>query len=289
MIAVVDTYPEFAKYLSKYVHRSVQDRMDGWLTYHMAGYPELRAKCIDDYSVQGIDWRQIAAECVFPLLSPENITRFETAHHNLLQAVHKLQSAFYRHFGLDRNIVAVIYCGLGNGAGWATDYCGCDAVLFGLENIVDLNWLEKDVLEGLFAHELCHIAHRWLRGEALAQEYADPAQQAVWQLYIEGFAQRYQQVLCGREYYHQDQDGWLDWCQRNQQRLKELYLERLENELPVTEFYGNWHSIEGYSDTGYYLGCEFVKFLEDYLSLQQIAVLTIDELSHYAAKFLKTK
>jgi len=42
----------------------------------------------------------------------------------------------------------------------------------------------------------------------------DAKQAFVWQLFTEGIAMYFEQVLVGDlEYYHQNRDGWRDWCE----------------------------------------------------------------------------
>jgi len=94
--------------------------------------------------------------------------------------------------GVKGNVNLVIYIGLGNGAGWATDYAGSPAILFGLENIAALNWDDQMSLQSLAAHELGHLVHqaRLSKEEWLA---LDESEQAAghFRLYAEGFAERF--------------------------------------------------------------------------------------------------
>lgn len=54
------------------------------------------------------------------------------------------------------------------------------------------------------------------------------------------------------------------------------------------DFFGDWCAWRGHSDTGYYLGCEFVKHLMERLPLSEAVTLSIPEVaaafSEYALK-----
>ena len=85
-----------------------------------------------------------------------------------------------------------------------------------------------------------------------------------------------EQLLCGdREFYHQNTNDWLDWCKNNQKRMYQLFLTKIKNEESTQGFFGDWNSIEGKSDVGYYLGCELVKHLSLQYSLKELANLNL--------------
>ena len=50
--------------------------------------------------------------------------------------------------------------GLCNGAGWATSLDGRDAVLLGIEKIIELNWQDESAMQALIFHEIGHIWHK---------------------------------------------------------------------------------------------------------------------------------
>ena len=83
-----------------------------------------------------------------------------------------------------------------------------------------------------------------------------------------------EQLLCGDpDFYHQDKDGWLDWCRINRNHLFAEYLKRVKNGENTQQFFGDWNSFEGKSDIGYYLGGELIKYLSKDRSLSEIANL----------------
>lgn len=63
-------------------------------------------------------------------------------------------------FGRELNVEIVLYLGLCNAAGWATQINGKDTILLGVEKIIELNWQNINELYGLIYHELGHIYHK---------------------------------------------------------------------------------------------------------------------------------
>lgn len=49
--------------------------------------------------------------------------------------------------GVETDII--LYLGLCNGAGWATSLDGRDAVLLGIEKIIELNWQDESAMQAL--------------------------------------------------------------------------------------------------------------------------------------------
>ena len=60
--------------------------------------------------------------------------------------------------GVETDII--LYLGLCNGAGWATSLDGRDAVLLGIEKIIELNWQDESAMQALIFHEIGHIWHK---------------------------------------------------------------------------------------------------------------------------------
>lgn len=152
----------------------------------------------------------------------------------------------------------VLYLGLCNGAGWATSVKGKKVVLLGIEKILELGWTDERSMAGLVYHELGHLWHFALRKTETVLD--SPASRGLWQLYTEGVAMYFEQLLWEEpDFYHQDRNGWLAWCKNNQSRLFREYLRRVENEESVQDFFGDWCSFEEKSDVGYYLGAVLVR------------------------------
>lgn len=93
-------------------------------------------------------------------------------------------------------------------------------------------------------------------------------------------------ILCQDDrYYHQNQNGWLDWCKENEAEIKREYLRRVDKNISTQVFFGDWCSYKNHSDVGYYLGCEFVKYLQRQYSLVDIASLNVNQLYNHFKEF----
>ncbi|MDX1415227.1 MAG: hypothetical protein R3293_13610 [Candidatus Promineifilaceae bacterium] len=237
----------------------------------MSAWPELLTKQRDDYAEQGEDWRDFAREHVFPYLDQRLPAMIET--HGKLPAVcEEIFSRSQKAIGLDCDVVVVFYIGIGCGAGWVTTYAGQPAVLFGLENIAEEGWSGLESLHGLVAHELGHVAHFYWRDLRMLPKGTD----AWWQLYIEGFAMVCEQLTLAQESWHMQgrrNAGWLKWCQANRGWLAAEFMLRADKGESMRPFFGSWYDLQGYKQTGYYLGHEFISSLATKKSLQEIACL----------------
>lgn len=98
-----------------------------------------------------------------------------------------------------------------------------------------------------------------------------------WQLYTEGFAQRCEHLILGRDSWHEAKDesaGWLEWCQNNQAHLAAEFLLTVQTGKDLRPFFGSWFDIQGHSQTGYFLGHQAILALEarGYM-MKEIAVI----------------
>lgn len=161
---IIDTYPSFIEFWDR-----VRDL-----------WPELLEKQITEYKNDGLDWKVIAKERIFPLI-PGYLDKFKQARDNLLEVASYAYKYASGVFDIDFDVVFVIYVGIGLGAGWATTYDSKPACLFGLENIADLNWSDKETLAPLTAHELGHLIHiKWRENLGLSRGSG-----SLWNLYYE--------------------------------------------------------------------------------------------------------
>ncbi len=199
------------------------------------------------------------------------------AHNSFCKAVCGLAEKVREKLDCDLDTHIVLYLGLCSGAGWATDIDGVPAVLLGIEKIVELCWTDEKTVSALIYHELGHIWH--YRTRTVRTELKSPAEKALWQLYSEGIAMYAEQLICGGEnFYHQDKNGWLKWCTENRARLFGEFLKRVETGESVRCFFGDCNDFEGYSDVGYYLGCELVRSMVENRSLNEIANAELSEI-----------
>lgn len=172
-----------------------------------------------------------------------------------------LEERILRCFGRPLEADIILYPGLCNGAGWVTPLRGRDAILLGIEKIVELRWTSVDDMRGLIYHELGHVYQS--QYGVLEQECANDRQRFLWQLFTEGVAMHFELQLVGDgNYFHQDKDGWADWCGANLPQIKADFLADLDTmQWENQRWFGDWVSYEGRGDVGYYLGARFVDFI----------------------------
>ena len=269
---VLDTFPSFLSVWNERQPTAVDAQIEGWLERYMALYPELLRKQMDDYASLNEDWRVTASERIFPAL-PERLEAMQTARDNLLSVCSEVYERCVQAVQFKDDIVCVIYVGLGCGAGWANEYDGKPAILFGLENIAEEGWQERDALAGLTAHELGHLVHfEWRKQAEIAND-----DDSWWQLYTEGFAQRCESVILEEPSWHMRTDSkkhWYEWCEQNIGWLAAEFLRRIDQGEDMRPFFGSWFDLRGQKQTGYFLGHELIRTLQKKMSLREVALLT---------------
>ncbi len=270
VIEGIDTFPNFLHWWDKAYEQSINEQIESWSNEHLSCWPELLAKQIDDYAEQGLDWKKVAAEKVFPFLD-ERLTLMEEARNNLLELCPIIYSKAQQVLNIDTDILFVIHVGIGCGAGWATTFHSKPAILFGLENIAECGWSDISAIRGLISHELGHMIHYHWR----AQNNKEIGTGAWWQLYEEGFAQYCETLINESHMWHQAtaDNNWLEWCQSHKSWLAAKFLKTVSDDESVNPFFGSWFTIEGKSETGYFLGYEVIKEVEKEYSLREIALL----------------
>ena len=278
---IIDTYPEIVALCGANVTPCF--RLDAWRAYAERISPSLRQHVEADASAYDLP-RQVVPVVEAAWLQRD---KMETAHRSFLIAVESLPARIREAFGIDMDVDVVFYLGLCNGAGWATTLDGRDAVLLGIEKIVELDWVDERSMCALLYHELSHIWHR-LAGAA--QVARTPHEKGLLQLYREGFAMYGEQLLCGDDtYFHQDDGAWLPWCRENAAMLKDEYLRRIEAGESVQDFFGDWCRFLDHADVGYFLGCDFVRSMTRRFTPEQIARLDQDSLWREARAWAGTR
>ncbi|WP_150265990.1 hypothetical protein [Paenibacillus tepidiphilus] len=281
---IIDTFGSMIE-LREQILREPERYFDYWEDYAVNCFPEL--KHMLEVDSQAYDRERDIRPVALAVLT-SGWTLLQETHYHLETLIPEIQERFASLFPASREVLVYFYIGLCNGAGWATKVGNTNAVLLGAEKIVELKWHTREAISGLLCHELCHIAHSDLRRTVLDNTYSGMDQRAVWQLYIEGFAQRYEQVLLAQDdFYHQDDHGWLDGCQRNRAILAKEYLRRIRLRESVRDFFGDWNSFQGRPDTGYYLGREFIASLEPEYSVEELARFRSEEITPLLVAFLE--
>lgn len=121
-------------------------------------------------------------------------------------------------FGRELHVEIVLYLGLCNAAGWVTQINGKDISLLGVEKIIELNWQNISELYGLIYHKSGHIYHK--QYGCLKQYNDNNKKNFVWQLFTEGIAMHFEQVLVNDfNYYHKKKKDWRSWCQNHFQQI----------------------------------------------------------------------
>lgn len=269
-IEILDTFREFLQYRDQAHLLNINGQIEAWASRYMTAWPELLEKQVADYAGQGISWREIAAERVFPDMG-DRLPLMTSAHDNPIGVLPHVYRQFASRLDFASDAIFVLYVGIGCGAGWATEFRDTPAILFGLENIAELGWTSEDGLGGLAAHELGHLAHEMWRRQEKLEDATGP-----WgRLYEEGFAQSCEVLV--RDTWHEiqgpDSRGWLEDCRKNRSKLAKEFLSRVDGQRDVRGFFGSWFEVEGISQTGYYLGHEVVRSLIDRATLKQVALI----------------
>lgn len=259
-LEIKDTYPDFLSYWIEVGELPVEQKLEKWRSEYMEKYPSLLRKQIEDYENKGFDWKQDAKNKIFPHLQ-ERLPTMTKAKGNLREIIPVIYKRARDFFGLNPPITVVIYVGIGCGAGWSTALEGEPALLFGLESIAECGWGDNQSLEGLVAHELGHLFHEKIRKNSNLTFKKGP----LWRLYKEGIAKWSEFKLLNRESWYEarglNESGWLDWCKENRVWLAEKFLEAVEEGKSTDRFFGSWYEVEGWKQTGYFLGYEAVTHL----------------------------
>jgi hypothetical protein len=269
-LEIIDTFPAFLDYWEKTQDLPLDAQIEGWAQDYLSSWPELLTMQVEDYREQNIDWRSIARSRIFPNL-PELLPAMQEVQQNLLAEAENVFERAVSTLGLDLKAIFIIHVGIGCGAGWVTRYRGSPAILFGLENIAESGWHDRDVITGLVAHELGHLAHFTWRDQQGREICSGP----WWQLYEEGFAQHCESLIWPDCAWHQmkSDPNWLDWCRANCSWLAAEFLRRVDEGEPINPFFGSWFDLQGKKETGYFLGCEAIRHMAKKHTLEEMALL----------------
>jgi len=284
---LLDTFPSFQRYWRHARREGVTRQIEGWRDDYLAPFPELADQQIALYSDEGIDWRALARRRIFPTLG-ERLPSMARVRRNLVRAIPVAVERCRDRLGLDFSVTFVLHVGIGCGAGWATAFRGRPAVLFGMENAAELGWADPRTTVSLVEHELAHLLHDdWRRraGTTRLAVHRGP----WWQLYVEGWATRCEFLLGGVGLHHTTERtrDWLSWCQEHRSRLASLFLGTVAARRSTRRFFGSWHSIDGYIETGYFLGAEVLRDLGFRSSLRQTALWSADRFRRSARGSLR--
>ncbi|MGI5900630.1 MAG: hypothetical protein ACOX8S_12075 [Christensenellales bacterium] len=183
-------------------------------------------------------------------------------------------------FGKTLDVTIILYVGLCNGAGWVVNLESKQYVLLGIEKIIELDWCDINAMYGLIYHELGHIYQ--MQYGILTREYKG-TEAFLWQLFMEGIAMYFEQRLIGDDnFFHQNMNGWLEWCDTNIYNIKIDFNNDLTNMTSGNQrYFGDWVRYNGQSDVGYYLGARFVQWLNKRY--------TFDEMIHFDISIIRAE
>jgi hypothetical protein len=224
--------------------------------------PGAKDLCLNDMQ-EGIDAGFPWETSYLPVLDAviKDKTKFDQVIESFNLITENLEEKIVKRFGKSVDADVILYLGLCNGAGWVTLVDGKTTVLLGIEKILELNWQDINHMTGLIIHELGH-AYQDQYG-ILKREFDNNPDKFLWQLFTEGIAMVFEQEIAGSpEYFHQYDEEWKKWCDKNIDLIRKSFSDDLECMTNENQrYFGDWVRFEGYGDTGYYLGARFVRFL----------------------------
>ena len=262
--------------------------LEKWEAYMDAFLPKAKAPCLADMRQclkAGFCWETD----FFPVLNAVYRDQEErkAAIRTFRAVTEHLERKLIERFGRSVETDLILYLGLCNGAGWVTTLGGRSAVLFGIEKIMELGWYSADTMNGLVLHELGHVYQA--QYGVLERETHTLSDRFLWQMFTEGVAMVFEQELVGdAEYYHQDADGWKQWCDRNAVHIARSFQADLTRMTPETQrYFGDWVRFEGRGDVGYYLGARFVRYLLACDAFDRVIGYEVETVAAAFADFLR--
>ena len=215
---------------------------------------------------------------ILPIINAvhENVNLKEL-HTSFCAVTSDLNEKICNRFDHELDIDIVLYVGLCNAAGWVTTINGRDVILLGIEKILELNWQDIDSMHGLIYHELGHVYHK--QNGVFEQHIQSNSQHYIWQLFTEGVAMYFEQLLVNDlHYFHQDRNGWLAWCDNHfDQILTDFHTDLQTMNQSNQRYFGDWVSYCGKGDVGYYLGARFVQRLCEKHAFEHVINMSIDD------------
>lgn len=111
----------------------------------------------------------------------------------------------------------------------------------------------------------------------------------VYQLFFEGIAMYFTQIMVNDfNYFHQDRDGWKNWCDENYHEIMKDFDRDLNNMDRFNQrYFGDWCIYKGRSDVGYYLGTKLIHFLIKKHSFNEIINFNSDQVFRLYKEFTK--
>ena len=273
MIKIVDTYLQID---ALFVNEIFQFKR--WETYINSIYDNCADVFVSDLKECLDNGNYTYEKDVLPIINAvHNHSALAALHTSFCNVTNGLNSKVAEAFGHEIDIDIVLYVGLCNAAGWVTNINGRDTILLGIEKILELNWQDEDSMRGLIYHELGHAYHK--QYGIFHQSSDSNDRNFVWQLFTEGIAMYFEQLLVRNiNYYHQDRNGWLEWCNKHFCQIAEDFFYDLPTMTRANQkYFGDWVNYNGRGDVGYYLGTKFVHRLCDKYDFEQLINMKLDD------------
>lgn len=244
------------------VYDAEQFNLDNWNNYIDKWIPGAKKLCLNDMRdciKAGYSWSEDYLPVLNAVLTSKE--KREEAVRAFYAVTEHLDERIIEVFGKSVDTDIVLYIGICNGAGWVTKIHEKITVLLGIEKIIELDWCNKNDMTGLIVHELGHVfqgqyGSLYLNSNSMAEKF-------LWQLFTEGIAMVFEQEIIGDvEYFHQNKNGWKEWCDRNYELIKYSFYRDLGEMTQESQcYFGDWVRFQGHPDVGYYLGARFVRYL----------------------------
>lgn len=282
MIKIIDTYGEIASLFDKNVFNSTK-----WEVYMNSIYPDSANIFKNEVNAYLASGKYTFERDFLPILNAvSNNPNLDVLHRSFLTATNDIDQKIVRKFGQGLDADIVLYLGLCNAAERVTSINGRKTILLGTEKILELGWQGLNSMYSLIYHELGHIYHA--QYGYLEQHSEDSKVNFVWQLFEEGIAMYFEQMLLGDlNFFHQGIE-WAQWCSSHFTQI----LMDFDNNLPtITRFnqryFGDWADYYGHGDVGYFLGTKFVHWLLKTHGFEELICLDIGRVYHLYHNFIE--
>ncbi len=255
--------------------------MLNWNSYIQNAYPNIEKIILNDFNqVKDIVSYENRIRPILNLVYKNNASR-NKAITSFNIVTNNLNNIILSKFNKELDVDIILYLGLCNAAGWVTKINDRNVVLLGIEKIMELNWTDIDAMYGLIYHELGHVYQA--QYGTLQRNFIQNCNHFLWQLFTEGIAMYFEQSLVGDfHYFHQDKDGWKNWCDDHIIQIKKDFLFDLDIMTSDNQkYFGDWVFYQNHTDVGYYLGARFIQFIcktRDFDSILDLSIDSIDKL-----------
>lgn len=283
MIKVIDTYSQINT-----VFENETFDLKKWENYINSIYEnssDIFKKDMEEYLNSG---EYTYEKDILPILNSVNgNAALDILHDSFCKVTDRLNERVKECFGKELDVDIVLYIGLCNAAGWVTAVNGKSVILLGVEKILELNWQDEDSMYGLIYHELGHVYHK--QYGVFHQQSEENTKNFIWQLFVEGIAMFFEQSLVQNfHYFHQNKNGWKEWCDNHFQQIITDFNEDLPSMSRFNQrYFGDWVNYHGQGDVGYYLGARFVHYLYDKQSFERLINMKIDDVYEEFLEFVE--